>query len=124
MLPHLYPIGGLARAGVPLAFGSDAPVIDPNPWPAIASAVTRATRGGQTLGIEAGISILSALRAYTLGGAIAEGAEARKGTIRPGKLADLVLLDADPTAIAPPNIKDIQPVLTVLGGQVMWDKGL
>ena len=76
------------------------------------------------MGIEAGISILSALRAYTLGGAIAEGAEARKGTIRPGKLADLVLLDADPTAIAPPNIKDIQPVLTILGGQLIWDKGL
>ena len=48
----------------------------------------------------------------------------RKGTIRPGKLADLVLLDADPTAIAPPKIKDIQPMLTVLGGQVVWDKGL
>ena len=49
LLPHLYPAGALLRGGVPTAFGSDAPVIDPNPWPAIYSAVTRCSSDGMPL---------------------------------------------------------------------------
>jgi predicted amidohydrolase YtcJ len=136
LLPHLYPVGALARAGVPLAFGSDAPVIDPNPWPTISSAVIRATRSGRTLppyspsqrgdeGISSQrVSVWSALRMHTLGGAFAEGTEMLKGTISRGKLADMVLLDADPTGVALSKIKDIRVALTVLGGQVVWDSGL
>ena len=133
LLPHLYPIGALARAGVPLAFGSDAPVIDPNPWPGIGSAVTRATRAGQVLGFAGEIGGLplpsgdlkveTALQMYTLGGAVADGAGARKGSIRPGNLADLVLLDADPTTVAPDQIKGIKAVLTVVDGKVVWGGG-
>ena len=135
LLSHLYAIGALDRAGVPLAFGSDAPVTDPNPWPAIYSAVTRATNQGGTLppkdsgysvqaGMGQGIAVARALRLYTLGGAWAEGTQDRKGTIRPGKLADLVLLDTDPISTAPPKLKEIRAVLTVIGGRVAWDGGL
>ena len=130
MLPFLYPIGALAGARVPLAFGSDAPVIDPNPVPAIYSAVTRYTRSGGTLPQEGCIrseqrvSIESALRMYTLGGAFAEGSKARKGTIRKGKLADLVVLDANPVEVAPSRLKDLRVALTMLGGRVVWDGGL
>ena len=79
LLPYLYPIGALARAGVPIGFGSDAPVIDPNPWPGIYSAITRLTRQGSHLFNGAGspgirqIAVLDALRMYTVGGAWAEG---------------------------------------------------
>ena len=65
----------------------------------------------------------SALRMYTLAGADAEGTRHLKGTIRPGKLADLVLLDKDPTAADPSDLKNIHPVLTVIGGRVVWEGG-
>jgi predicted amidohydrolase YtcJ len=128
LLPHLYPVGALVKAGVPLAFGSDAPVIDPNPWSGIYSAVTRKTSGGNTLPPDHArstqrqdVSVLEALRMYTIAGAYAEGSEGRKGTIQPGKLADLVLLDADPTEAAPAELKDIRALMTIVGGRVVWE---
>lgn len=125
MLPDLYPVGSLLQTGIPLAFGSDAPVIDPNPWPAIYSAVTRRTRGGSSLPPDAfhmqTITVAEALRMYTAAGADAEGTGHRKGTIQPGKLADMVLLDADPISADPDQLKEIRAVLTVLGGEVVWE---
>ena len=123
--PHLYPAGALHRAGAPVAFGSDAPVIDANPWPAIYSAVTGLTHDGRPLG-DGGLQTRTvpveiALRMYTLAAAEAEGATAHKGSITPGKLADLTLVDADPTAVEPDALKAIRPVLTVLGGKVVWE---
>jgi hypothetical protein len=131
LLGHLYPVGALNRAGVPVAFGSDAPVIDLNPWPAIYSAVTRETREGGPLippehpgtKVDQRITVESALRMYTVAAACAEGSEQRKGTIRPGKLADLVLVDNDPTTVTHPRIKDIRAVMTILGGRIVWQDG-
>ena len=128
--PHLYPIGELARARIPVAFGSDAPVIDPNPWVGIHAAVARLTRQGQQLPDDSApsgdqkVSVLEALKMYTLAGAHAEGTGSLKGSIRCGKLADLVLLDADPTRIGATGLKDIEAVLTLVGGQILWDRGL
>lgn len=126
LTPHLYPIGHLVGRGIPVAFGSDAPVIDPAPWPGIYGAVTRHTRAGNGLPVQQEpllhqrVSVLSALRMYTLAGALAEGSETRKGSIRAGKLADLVLVDADPTQVPPRELLKIQAVMTVLGGRVVW----
>ena len=135
LLPHLYPIAALARAGIPLAFGSDSPVIDPNPWPAIYSAVTRRTASGKSLpgeraGIEAAgssapaLKIFDALRTYTRGGSIAEGAESRKGAIRTGMLTDLVVVDSDLAGADAGRVRDTKVRLTVVGGQVVWDDGI
>jgi predicted amidohydrolase YtcJ len=131
LLGSLYPVGGLVRSGVCVSFGSDAPVIDPNPWPAIHSAVTRVTRSGREMcrggrsgpTLQQEVSVESAIRMYTVAGAFAEGTQELKGTIRRGKLADLVLLDQDPTSVDPSSLKDIRPVLTVLGGRVVWQNG-
>jgi predicted amidohydrolase YtcJ len=127
--PYLYPVGALAASGIPLAFGSDAPVIDPNPWPAIYSAVTGNTRAGCSL-LESEkqigppkLSVMDALGMYTLGGACAEGSGHRRGSIRVGKLADMVLLDTDPTKVELLGLKEIKAVLTILGGRVVWGKG-
>lgn len=125
LLPHLYPAGALHRAGVAVAFGSDAPVIDPNPWPAIYSAVTRCDRDGRALssnGSDASqrVDVETALRMYTIAGATAEGWGAEKGTIAPGKLADLVLVNADPFATKPEDLAALEAVMTVVGGRVVW----
>ena len=124
--PHLYPVGALHRAGVSVAFGSDAPVIDPNPWPGIYSAVTRLARDGHPVavrGTDQTVDLGSALRMHTLAGAVAEGTAANKGSITPGKLADFVLVDSDRLATKPDCIKDIRPVLTILGGKIVWEDG-
>ena len=140
LLPHLYPIAALAQAGIPLAFSSDAPIIDPSPWPALYSAVTGRTAAGRPLvegqaagqplfedksgGPNPGLTVTDALRAYTHGGAWAEGAETRKGIIRPGMLADLALVDTDLTRANAAALKDTQARLTLLGGEVVWDDGI
>ena len=121
---HLYAIGAIQNADVPLAFGSDAPVTDPNPWPAIHSAVTRRDHEGQPFPENNGsghLSIESALRMYTLSGAESEGTQAGKGSITPGKLADLVLVDADPITVDPEGLKDVKTMLTMVGGKVVWE---
>ncbi len=123
LIHHLYPIGGLHRASVTVAFGSDAPVIDPNPWPAIYSAVTRGVAGGQPLGLKERVSVEQALRMYTMGGAVSEGTGAFKGSVKAGKLADLVLVDADPTSVEPWQLQNIGAALTILGGNVVWERG-
>ncbi len=127
MLPHLYPSAALLEASVPLAFSSDGPVIDANPWPAIYSAVTGKTRDGNTLlsgssPRTAQMAVMDALRCYTLGAAYAEGTEDLKGSIRPGKFADLVVLDSDPTAVGPEQLLDIKAAMTVVGGRIAWRK--
>ena len=58
---------------------------------------------------------------YTLSGAEAEGTQADRGSITPGKLADLVLVDADPLTIDPEGVKDIKAKLTMIGGKVVWE---
>ncbi len=122
--PHLYPIGAIEAAGVNIAFGSDAPVISPNPWPAIYSAVTRKDHEGQPFpetSSSGRVKAESALRMYTLSGAESEGTQADKGSIASGKLADLVLVDADPLSVDPEYLKDIRARMTIVGGQVVWE---
>ena len=123
LLPHLYPAGGLARAGVATAFSSDAPVIDPNPWPAIYSAVTRRTSGGKPLADadQQAVSMEQALRMYTIEAAMAEVMGEEKGSIIPGKLADLVLVDSDPLNVDRERLPDIRTILTIVGGSVIWE---
>ena len=127
LLDHLYDARGLRQAGASVAFGSDAPVIDPNPWPAIYSAVTRRTRSGAFLGAFTGqgdpgqeLPVRDALRMYTGDQAAAVPPERRMG-ITPGGAADLALLDADPTDIDPEGLKDIRATMTIIGGQVAWE---
>ncbi|MDA0263416.1 MAG: amidohydrolase [Chloroflexi bacterium] len=122
--PHLYPVGALDTAGIPTAFGSDAPVANPDPWPGIHSAVTRRDREGQPFPETAGsgqVSAASALRMYTQSGADLEGAGGNKGSITPGKLADLVLVDADPLSCDPQALKDIKAKMSIVGGKVVWE---
>jgi predicted amidohydrolase YtcJ len=117
---NLYPIGSMLEFGVPTGFGSDFPIVDPNPLIGVYAAVTRMTEGANSLETKQGIPISEALRMYTLEAAAADFAEKSTGSITPGKLADLILLNADPRRIEAANIKDLQIIMTMLDGRVVW----
>jgi len=129
LLPWLYPAGSLSNAGVRVAFSSDAPVIDPNPWSGIYSAVTGLTRMGQSLRGDGNngpahsqvTPLTSALNMYTLGAAYAEGTGGIKGNIGPGKLADLTLLDADVAGLDPSELIGVRAVKTIIEGRLVWE---
>ncbi len=113
----------MVKAGAPLAFGTDWPVAPLNPMLGVYAAVTRATLDGKHPAgwfPEEKLTVEEALRAYTQGGAYAAFEEKEKGTISPGKLADLVVLSEDLFAIPPEKIKDVRVVMTVVGGKVVY----
>ena len=126
LLPHLYPSGALHRAGVAVAFGSDAPVTDPNPWPAVYSAVTRRDSAGVLVGCDGvkpqAVTVEEALRMYTVAAAQVEGTSGEKGSIAPGKLADMVLVDTDPLVVAEERLPRIAAAVTIIRGVVAWSK--
>ena len=86
----------------------------------IHTAVNRTTRSGVTLGPDERISPLEALEAITIDGARMYGEQATKGSIEPGKLADLVVLSANPLTVPPATIKDIRVEETIKEGRTVW----
>ena len=114
-------------AGARLAFGSDWPVAPLDPLSGIYAAVTRATLDGKNPGgwfPEQRLTVEEALRAYTLGAAYAAFQEKEKGTISPGKLADVVVLSEDLFRIPPERIKDVRVEITLVGGRVVYQSTL
>jgi len=103
-----HPLGSYARGGVRFALSSDAPVAPPDPLRAVQAAVERRTVLGTTLGPdELCVDVENALRAYTIDAAWACHADHLVGSIEAGKLADLVILSADPTSVPTPEIGSI-----------------
>ena len=118
-----YPFRSFLDAGVPLAFGTDWPVAPLEPMRGVYAAVTRRTLDGAHPDgwvPEEKISVEEALAAYTSGSAYAEFADHEKGRIRPGYLADLVVLSEDPFEIEPERIEEIEPLLTIVGGRIVY----
>jgi predicted amidohydrolase YtcJ len=113
----------MLAAGAPLSFGSDWPVAPLDPLLGVYAAVTRATLDGkhpEGWFPEERLTVEEALRAYTQGCAFAAFEEKEKGTLAPGKLADLVVLSNDLFVIPPERIKDTRVVLTIVGGKVVY----
>jgi predicted amidohydrolase YtcJ len=110
--------------GVRLAFGTDWEVAPLDPVLTIYAAVTRATLDGKNPNgwfPEQKLSVAEAIEAYTMGSAYAEFQENEKGSITPGKLADMVVLSDDILTIAPAQIRDTKVIKTIVGGKVVWD---
>jgi hypothetical protein len=111
--------------GVHLAFGTDWDVAPLNPMLTIYGAVTRATLDGKNPNgwfPEQKLKIAEAVEAYTIGSAYAEFQENEKGSITPGKLADMVLLSEDILSLDPAKIRDVKVLKTIVGGKVVWDQ--
>jgi predicted amidohydrolase YtcJ len=121
-LPWLYRTASFLKNGLKPAASSDCPVASCNPLIGFYAAVTQKAESGQVLSPKEAISPEEALRMYTLAGAYVSFEEKLKGSIEVGKLADMVLLSADPTRIAREQIKDIQVEKTILGGKVVWER--
>ncbi len=120
-----YVFRSLLDSGAVLAFGSDWTVAPLNPLTGLKAAVTRQTLDGEHPNgwlPEQKISLDEALRAYTVGSAYAAFAETVKGTITPGKLADLVLLDRNIYEVDPATLDQASVVLTVMDGRVVYER--
>lgn len=120
-----YAFRSLRQTGARLAFGSDWPVAPATPLEGIYAAVTRRTLDDKNpLGWipEEKISVDDALRAYTLDAAYATFDEKEKGSLSPGKLADIVVIDRNLTRIPPETIRDAGIDYTIVGGQVVYER--
>ena len=106
--------------GVVSTGATDYPPGPYEPLLGIQSCVTRTDRQGKVWGPSQKVSVAEALKLYTINGAYASFKENIKGSIEVGKLADLVVLDADPTRVDPFSIKDIQVERTILGGDTVF----
>jgi predicted amidohydrolase YtcJ len=118
-----YAFRSLLDAGATLAFGTDWTVAPLDPMLSIYAAVTRRTLDGknpQGWIPEQKISVEEAVRAYTVGSAYAEFQDGVKGSITPGKLADLVMLSRDIYRIDPKEIEKVKVVLTIVDGRVVF----
>ncbi len=120
-----YAFGSLAKKGAHVSYGTDCPVEDCNPFPNIYMAVTRKDRQGKPEGgfypAEC-VDVETAIDAYTIESAYGEFMEDIKGRIKPGYLADMVLLDKDIFTVNPDEIKDILPVMTMVGGKIVFKR--
>lgn len=120
-----YPFRSLLDAGAVLAFGSDWTVAPLNPMEGLKAAVTRQTLDGKHPNgwvPEQKITREEAIRAYTVGSTYAEFQDHVKGSLTPGKLADLILLDCDIFKIDPAQIDQVKVAMTVVDGKVVWER--
>ena len=120
-LPWLYRFRSFIESGLTVAGSSDCPVVPASPLVGMYAAVTRQAENGQAVVAEESITAGQALSLYTVNAAYASFEEDVKGSIAPGKLADMVLLSSDPTAQSPAAIKDIRVEMTVIDGGVVWE---
>jgi predicted amidohydrolase YtcJ len=113
----------MLNTGAKLAFGTDFPVESPNPFPGLLAAITRQDMTGQPPGgwfPEQRLSLGQALRAYTRGAAYAGFAEDKIGALEPGKWADFILVDRDPTKVDPQQLARTEVLETWVGGKKVW----
>ncbi len=119
---YAWPYRDALDAGVRVASGSDAPVTDPDWRQGIATMVLRESKAaGRVSGPEQRIGLAEAIRTYTIDAAWQDFAEDWKGSLEPGKVADLCVLDGDLLGADPHDIPRMPVVLTVMDGRVVHD---
>ena len=116
------PLRSAQEHGIRFGLHSDTPVTPVPPLFGIWAAVNRITRNGDLLGGDQRITVTAAIRAYTADAAALGFEEAIKGSLEPGKLGDVAVLSTDPISTDPLYIKDIEVEMTVIGGEVAWEK--
>jgi predicted amidohydrolase YtcJ len=113
------------KLGIPLAFGSDFPVESPNPFPGLSAAISRQDINGQPPGgwiPSERLDFAQALAAFTRGAAYAGFAESRIGALEPGKWADFILVDRDPSKVDAQSLARTQVLQTWVAGKKAWEQ--
>ncbi|MGD8328001.1 MAG: amidohydrolase [Acidobacteriota bacterium] len=113
----------LMRSGAVVTNGTDAPVERVDPIPSFYASVSRMMADGEPFYPEQRMSRMEALRSYTINTAFAAFEEDIKGSITPGKLADITILDRDIMTIPEEEILDTEVVFTIIGGKVVYNRG-
>lgn len=120
---YQYPAHSLLQQGATIAGASDWPVSSPNPWAAMAQAVTREGEKG-VLNAEERLDRETMFYAYTLNAARTIGLDRQIGSLAPGKQADLILLDRDVFQVEPEALRDTQVLKTWFGGKEVFEATL
>jgi hypothetical protein len=114
------PLRAYLDAGIPVSLGTDSPVVPYPPLWVLYHFITRDTISAGVMGEDQKVSREEALRAMTVGGAELTFEEDVKGTLEPGKLADLVVLEEDILTCAHERIRDMNVMLTMVGGKIVF----
>ncbi|GAB2980854.1 amidohydrolase [Streptomyces pseudoechinosporeus] len=121
---YQWPVRSAVQAGVAVCASSDAPITEPDWRQGVAGMLLRESKAsGRRSGADQCVGLADALRAYTINPARQDFAEDWKGSIEPGKVADLVVLDRDLTATDPHDITSVGIDLTVFDGEIVHEPG-
>ena len=122
-MKYYFPHKTYLEKGIISVGNSDWYVTSANIAQQIYGVVTRKGYTGELIGPEQAILVMDALRLYTINGAYASFEEKIKGSIEPGKLADLTVLDKDILTIPAEEIKDVKVEMTIVGGEIVYQRG-
>ncbi|MGR3764504.1 amidohydrolase [Rossellomorea sp. NS-SX7] len=114
----MFPLRSFSDMNIPFAIGSDSPITSVDPLHGIYTAVTRKSKSGNVVGAGQRITVQEAIRAYTWNGAYASFEDHMKGSIEPGKLADLVVLNGSILTCDPERLRELRVELTILDGKI------
>lgn len=117
---RISPAATAQKLGLPFTFHQDSPVLPPDVLGSIWCTAKRITKSGQLLDQQERVSVYEGLKAATVYGAWQYGEEDAKGTIQPGKLADLVILDQNPLTVPLDQVKSIQVLATFKEGRLVF----
>lgn len=117
---RISPLASAAKRGIRFSVHDDTPVTPVNPLQLVWVAANRLTKEGRVLGPDQRIGVLRALRAVTSDAAWQNFEESTKGSIEAGKLADFVVLDRNPLAVPVSELRAINVVETIVGGERVW----
>lgn len=115
---HISPARSAAERGVRYTIHADSPVVPMEPLRLVWAAVNRVSTGGEVIGEDERVSVMEALRATTIEAAYQHFEEDEKGSLEPGKVADLVVLSRSPL-VGPESIDEIEVVETIVGGRTV-----
>jgi predicted amidohydrolase YtcJ len=118
----LHPHRTMLEMGIIAGGNNDCPVTFYGPFVQIYSAVTRKTASGRVVGPEEAIGVMDAIRVYTWNGAYLAKDEDRLGSIEPGKLADMIVLDRDVLTVPHEEIKEIKVLKTIVDGKIVYER--
>ena len=118
----LHPHKTMQEMGIIAGGNNDCPITYYSPFTQMYAAVTRKTESGQIVGADEAVSVMDIIRIYTYNGAYLSKDEDRLGSIEPGKLADMIVIDRDITSVPPEELLETRVLITIVDGEVVFQR--